>query len=77
MQQQQQKNDKSVPLPPGNVVYSNDFLHLWSKVVAKEDEDELSIVLLRFLERITRTLTESHDDKVKMMVPQKGIEYYC
>jgi hypothetical protein len=45
-------------MPPGNVVYSNDFLYLWNKIVAKEDEDELSTVLLRFLERIMRMATE-------------------
>jgi hypothetical protein len=28
--------EKKKVIPPGNVVYSNDFLYLWNKLVAKE-----------------------------------------
>jgi Zn-finger in ubiquitin-hydrolases and other protein len=72
-----QKNKKTVPLPPGNVVYSDDFLDLWNKIVAKEDEDELSKLLLRFLERITIMISESHDEAIKNIAPTNGIESCC
>jgi hypothetical protein len=68
--------EKKMILPPGHVLYSNDFLYLWDKTVAKEDEDELSIVLLRFLDRITRMVEEVHDDRVKKIAPPKT-QYCC
>ena len=35
---------RSIPLPPGNVVYSNEFIEVWYKIVEKEEEDELCTV---------------------------------
>jgi hypothetical protein len=37
------KKKRSIPLPPGNVVYSNEFIEVWHKIVEKEEEDELYI----------------------------------
>jgi hypothetical protein len=28
---------RSIPLPPGNVVYSNEFIEVWYKIVEKEE----------------------------------------
>ena len=69
--------EKKKILPPGHVLYSNDFLYLWNKIIAKEDEDELSIVLLRFLDRITRMAEEVHDDRIRKVTPPKPTQYCC
>jgi winged helix-turn-helix DNA-binding protein len=31
--------EKKKIMPPGHVLYSNDFLYLWNRIIAKEDED--------------------------------------
>lgn len=72
-----EKNKKNIQLPPGNVVYSDDFLELWNKIVAKEDIEELSKVLLRFLERMTRMIAESKDETVRKSAPLKRMESCC
>jgi hypothetical protein len=51
-------------------------LYLWDKTIAKEDEDELSIVLLRFLDGITRMVEIAHDDRKRIIAPPKT-QYCC
>jgi hypothetical protein len=69
--------EKKKIMPPGHVLYSNDFLYLWNRIIAVEDEDELSIVLLRFLERMNRMVEEVNDDRIKKIAPPKPTEYCC
>ena len=38
---------RSIPLPPGNVVYSNEFIEVWYKIVEKVEEDELCTVFFK------------------------------
>ena len=60
-----------IPLPPGNVVYSNEFIEVWHKIVGKEEEDELCTALLNFLDKTLRRISESSkdDDKIRRIVP--------
>jgi hypothetical protein len=43
---------KPVPLPPGNVVYSDGFIDVWHKLVTNDEEEELCKVLLQFIGKI-------------------------
>jgi len=56
---------KPIPLPPGTVVYSEGFVDIWEKLVEKEEEDELCMVLLRFLKKVFTRIYEHNDHKVK------------
>jgi hypothetical protein len=51
---------KPVPLPPGNVVYSDGFTDAWHKLVAKDEEEELCKTLLRFIEKIFYRLNQQY-----------------
>ena len=68
---------KPIPLPPGNVVYSDGFVDAWHKIVAKEEEDELCISLLHFLEKMVNRITEHDDEEIKMWAPEKKLELCC
>ena len=64
---------RSISLPPGNVVYSNEFIEVWHKIVGKEEEDELCTALLNFLEKILRRISESNDDeKIRRIAPSSS-----
>ena len=62
---------RSISLPPGNVVYSNEFVEVWHKIVGKEEEDELCTALLNFLDKTLRRISElsKDDDKIRRIVP--------
>ena len=49
---------KPIPLPPGNVVYSEGFTDLWNKIVEKEEEDALCENLLKFIQRLFYRINE-------------------
>jgi hypothetical protein len=68
---------KPIPLPPGNVVYSEGFLDAWHKIVTKEEEDELCISLLQFLQKLVNRITEYEDEETKMWAPEKKLERCC
>jgi hypothetical protein len=53
---------KPVPLPPGNVVYSDGFTDAWHKLVAKDEEEELCKALLQFIEKIFRRINPQYSD---------------
>lgn len=65
---------RSIPLPPGNVVYSNEFIEVWHKIVEKEEEDELCTALLNFLDKTLRRINESSkdDDKIRRIAPSSS-----
>ena len=68
---------KPIPLPPGNVVYSEGFLDAWHKIVTKEEEDELCLCLSQFLQKIVNRITEYDDEETKMWAPEKKPERCC
>jgi hypothetical protein len=68
---------KPTPLPPGNVVYPDGFVDAWHKIVTKEEEDELCISLLRFLQKIVNRITEYEDEETKTWAPEKKSEGCC
>jgi Zn-finger in ubiquitin-hydrolases and other protein len=69
--QKTNQKKRSIPLPPGNVVYSNEFIEVWHKIVGKEEEDELCTALLNFLDKTLRRINElsKDDDKIRRIVP--------
>ena len=68
---------RSIPLPPGNVVYSNEFIEVWHKIVEKEEEDELCTALLNFLDKTLRRINESSkdDDKIRRIAPSSSASH--
>lgn len=68
---------KPVPLPPGNVVYSDGFIDAWHKIVTKEEEDDMCISLLRFLQKIVNRITEYEDEDTKAWAPEKKLDRCC
>jgi hypothetical protein len=69
---------KPTPLPPGNVVYSDGFVEAWNTIVEKEEENELCITLLKFLEKMVNRIDE-HDDKEfrEKWAPDKNLDRCC
>jgi len=73
---------KPIPLPPGNVVYSEGFTDLWNKIVEKEEEDELCENLLKFIQRLFYRTNEieyikENERIIKKWLPEKTIEFCC
>jgi len=73
---------KPIPLPPGNVVYSEGFTDLWNKIVEKEEEDELCENLLKFIQRLfyrtnDREYIKENERIIKKWLPEKTIEFCC
>jgi hypothetical protein len=71
---------KPVPLPPGNVVYSNGFIEAWDNIVGKDEEEQLCKDLLQFIERVFNRLNiyeEPDDDIRKRWAPEKTVEFCC
>jgi hypothetical protein len=69
---------KPTPLPPGNVIYSDGFVEAWQTIVEKEEENDLCITLLKFLEKIVNRVNE-HDDKElrEKWAPEKNLDHCC
>jgi hypothetical protein len=74
---------KPVPLPPGNVVYSDGFTEAWHTIVEKEEENELCITLLKFLEKVVNRIGEysDYDSNNKQLkekwAPEKNLDRCC
>ena len=73
---------RPIPLPPGNVVYSEGFTDLWNKIVEKEEEDALCENLLKFIQRLFYRVNEQEYIKeneriIKKWLPEKTIEFCC
>ncbi|MGC2572643.1 MAG: hypothetical protein WA364_14110 [Candidatus Nitrosopolaris sp.] len=68
---------KPVPLPPGNVIYTDGFLNAWHKIVEKKEEDTLCDELLIFLEKMASRIAEHEDEEIKNWAPSRGLEYCC
>jgi hypothetical protein len=66
------------PLPPGNVAYHRGFVEALQRIVEKEEEDELCITLLKFLEKVVNRINE-HDDKelTEKWAPEKNLNRCC
>jgi len=68
---------KPIPLPPGNVVYSEGFGDVWDIVVEKEEKDELCLVLLSFLKKMFTRVHDHSDQKVRKWAPERNIQHCC
>ena len=68
---------KPLPLPPGNVLYTEGFVDVWHKLVGKEEEEELCIVLLRYIEKILARVNNHDDAKVRKWAPERNIQHCC
>ena len=82
------KGKKPVPLPPGNVVYSDGFTELWHTLVAKNEEEELCKSLLQVIEKIFYRINQhsgiasSSNTKQQQMIkekwaPERTIDFCC
>jgi hypothetical protein len=73
---------KPIPLPPGNVVYSEGFTDLWNKIVEKDEEDLLCDTFLKFIQRLFYRTREpeylkKNEGIIKKWIPEKTIEFCC
>ena len=68
---------KPLPLPPGNVLYTEGFVDVWHKLVGKEEEEELCIVLLRYIGKILARVNNHDDAKVRKWAPERNIQHCC
>lgn len=77
---------KPVPLPPGNVVYSDEFIEAWHQIVEKEEEEELCKILLQFIQKIFNRISQGEikdqeEDKyykmIRKWIPEIDIEFCC
>jgi hypothetical protein len=72
------KGKKPTPLPPGNVIYTEGFTDAWHTIVDKQEENELCISLIRFLQKTLNKIIEYEDEKIRTKwAPEKRIEYCC
>ncbi len=62
---------------PGNVLYTEGFVDVWHKLVGKEEEEELCIVLLRYIEKILARVNNHDDAKVRKWAPERNIQHCC
>lgn len=58
-----------IPLPPGKVQFSGQFLHLWNQMSVREDTEEVAFFLLRFLRIFVRKSIESNDISIGNIAP--------
>jgi hypothetical protein len=72
------EGDESIfPLPPGNIELSDDFKYLWNETVEKDEVEEISSVLMNFINRIFRRVAESEKSWMKKEFPAKHVEHCC
>jgi hypothetical protein len=72
------KGKKPTPLPPGNVIYTEGFTDAWHTIVDKQEENELCISLIRFLQKTLNKIIDYEDEKIRTKwAPEKRIEYCC
>lgn len=64
-------------LAPGNVLFSDNFVKLWDKLVEKADEEEISPVLMGFVEKVFRRAIDSNEPIIKSTTPQKNTQQCC
>jgi hypothetical protein len=77
---------KPVPLPPGNVVYSDGFIDdVWHKIVVKDEEEELCKTLLQFIGKIFDRISQysnSSNTKEQQIIkekwaPERTMDFCC
>lgn len=68
---------KPVPLPPGNVIYTDGFLDAWHTIIEKREEDALCDELQLFLDKIFTRIAEHEDEATKKWAPSVGIDHCC
>lgn len=71
------EEEGKIQLAPGNVQFSSKFIESWENVVEKSDEDEISPVLMAFIEKIYRRTIESNDSITKSFAPVKNVQQCC
>ena len=65
-------------MAPGNVDYPSDFVNAWLTIVIKEEEDELCITLLQFLERSLTRMSNHTSGEMRKWSPERclqGVDY--
>jgi hypothetical protein len=62
---------KPVPLPPGNALVNEDFKKAWSKILEKEQQEELSMSLLYFLQKAFNKISNHNNKEVREWAPKK------
>jgi predicted ArsR family transcriptional regulator len=73
----EEKDGRNSPLPPGYVEYFGPFLQLWGELAQKEELEELTMVLVRFIKKMVTKTFESEDDTIGQIRPRKKIEFCC
>jgi hypothetical protein len=68
---------KPVPLPPGNVVYSDGFTEVWRNIVQEEEEEVICTDLVRFLEKVLNRIAQVDRDQARKWAPEKKLEFCC
>lgn len=71
------KKKGEIPLPPGNVEYSGQFLQLWQDTVEKDELESIILLLLRFLKKMVVKSIESKDVAIVNIAPNTSIENCC
>jgi hypothetical protein len=62
-------------MAPGNVDYPDEFIDSWHKIVTKQEQDEVCKLLLEFIKRALRRVTESNDENVRKWTPETSLSY--
>jgi hypothetical protein len=65
------------PLPPGHVEYTDQFVHLWTHLVEKGELEEITVIILRFLQKKVRESIESDIVTLSNIAPNNKIENCC
>jgi uncharacterized protein YjbI with pentapeptide repeats len=68
---------KKTPLPPGNVVYSEDFIKTISSILDPHDQNEINKIILQKISKIFRFTVESKDNDIKSIAPSTEEDYCC
>jgi hypothetical protein len=68
---------KKTRLPPGNVTYTEDFLKTISKLLEKEDQEEINDLLLRLMKKVYSIAIETKDPEIKSIAPSNKADYCC
>ncbi|MBV9177761.1 MAG: hypothetical protein JO297_12065, partial [Nitrososphaeraceae archaeon] len=68
-------DEANYAMSPGNVDYPDEFIDAWHKVVQKEEEEDLCIPLLHFVEKMVTRISEHESDQIKRWTPED--KNYC
>lgn len=68
---------KPVPLPPGNVIYSDGFIDLWHTIVEQKEEEKICEELQLFLEKMVHRIAEHPDGEIRTWAPSTGLDHCC